>query len=176
MSGERKKRGAIIAVMGADTRISKTRRKHEMTALQELGAELVALNDEQLAGIELPEILRDAVLEARRITDFEGRRRQLQYVGKLMRKVDADPIRAQLDRWKSRSRLKSQQFQRAEAWRERLLSEEGALAGFLQEFPAADANELHRLIESARRERTQGQPPRSYRALFQALRAILPPL
>ena len=160
--------------MGADPPVSKTRRKQEMTALQELGAELVALSDEQLAGIELPEILRDAVLEAQRITDFEGRRRQMQYVGKVMRKVDAAPIRAWLDAWKSRSRSQTAQFQRAEAWRERLLSDEGALAELLREHPAADARELRKLIQGAHRERQLNQPPRTFRALFQALRAILP--
>ena len=109
--------------MTIETPISKTQRKKERHALQELGVELVALSDEQLAAIELPEILRDAVLEARRITDFEGRRRQMQYIGKLMRKVDAAPIRARLDAWKTQARAHTAQFKRIEAWRERLLAE-----------------------------------------------------
>lgn len=75
---------------------SKTRRKQDMVALQDVGAALVALSAERLAAIDLPDFLRDAVAEARRITGFEARRRQLQYVGKLMRRVDAGPIRAQL--------------------------------------------------------------------------------
>ena len=69
---------------------SKTRRKREMLALQELGVELVGLDDEQLAALNLPDALRDAVVQARRITRFEARRRQLQYIGKLMRGVDPD--------------------------------------------------------------------------------------
>ena len=159
--------------MSDETRISKTQRKQEMLALQELGVELVALNDEQLAGVELPEFLRDAVLEARRITDFEGRRRQMQYVGKLMRKVDAGPIRAQVDKWKSQSVIHTAQFKRVEAWRERLLADDAALDELLGAHPAAAARELRKLIAGARRERQLNQPARSYRALFQALRAIL---
>src|SRR5687768_11187128 len=113
--------------MARETLISKSRRKREMLALQDLGVELIELNDQQLAAIELPEILRDAVLEARRITDFEGRRRQTQYVGKLMRTVDPAPIRARLGSWKAQSRSHTAQFKRVEALRERLLGEEGAL-------------------------------------------------
>ena len=159
--------------MGAEPTISKTRRKKEMLELQELGVELIALGAEQLAAIELPEILRDAVLEARRITDFEGRRRQTQYVGKLMRKVDAAPIRERLNAWKTQAHAHSAQFKRLEAWRERLLAEEGALAELLRDYPRADKNRLRTLIRCARRERLGNDPPKSYRALFQALRALL---
>ena len=156
-----------------ETPISKTQRKREMLELQELGVELIALSVDQLAAIELPEILRDAVLEARRITDFEGRRRQTQYVGKLMRKVDAAPIRARLNAWKTQTRTHTAQFKRLEAWRERLLAEEGALAELLREYPQADEHELHSLIRDARRERLENRPPKTYRALFQALRTLL---
>jgi ribosome-associated protein len=159
--------------MGADTPISKTQRKKNMLALQELGVALVALSDDQLAEVELPEALRDAVLEARRITDFEGRRRQMQYIGKLMRKIDAAPIRARLDAWTAQSRMHTAQFKRIEAWRERLLSEESALAELGREHPHADAKELRKLIDGARRERIENGPPRNYRALFQALRSLI---
>ena len=152
---------------------SKTQRKKEMLALQALGVELVALSDEQLAAVELPEILHDAVLEARRITDHEGRRRQLQYIGKLMRQVDAGPIRARLEARTAQSRLNTARFKRVESWRERLLAEEDALAELLQDHPSADAYQLRKLIQAARRERLERLPPRNYRALFQALRALL---
>ena len=82
--------------MSDETVPSKSQRKKEVHALQDLGVELVALSDERLAALELPERLRDAVLEARHITAREARRRQLQYIGKLMRQVDAEPIRAAL--------------------------------------------------------------------------------
>src|SRR5688500_4832854 len=106
--------------MGADTPISKTQRKKDSSALQELGAELVALSDERLFALELPEFLYDAVIAARAISSHEARRRQLQYIGKLMRKVNAEPIRARLEAWKAPSRVEAAQFKKAEAWRERL--------------------------------------------------------
>ena len=160
--------------MGHEAPISKTRRKKESQELQELGAELVALSGERLAAIDLPEFLHDAVLAARRITSFEARRRQLQYIGKLMRKVDAEPIRARLDAWKAPSRIHTAQFKRTESWRKRLLSgEEGALAQLLCEYPLADEHQLDGLIRDARHELLENQPPKSYRALFQALRALI---
>jgi len=159
--------------MKRSTPISKTQRKKEMTELQDLGAELVALSSDQLAAIELPDFLRDAVLEARRVTGFEARRRQMQYVGKLMRRVDAAPIRARLDAWKAPARAQIAQFKRVESWRERLIEDEGALTELLREHPSGDEPQLSALIRAARRERGEGRPPRSYRALFQALRALL---
>src|SRR5215831_9105005 len=92
--------------------LSKTRRKKESQALQELGAELVALSSERLAALELPEFLRDAVMDAQRISGFEARRRQMQYIGKLMRKVDAEPIQVRLEAWKSPERAQVAQFKR----------------------------------------------------------------
>ena len=159
--------------MGADAPISKTRRKKEMLELQELGVALVALNDEQLAKVGLPEILHDAVLEARRITDFEGRRRQMQYIGKLMRRIDAAPIRERVDAWTTQSRVHTTQFKRLEAWRERLLAEEDALVELRRDYPHADARTLRKLIDGARRERAENHPPKNYRALFQALRSLM---
>jgi len=162
--------------------VSKTQRKKQVQALQDLGVELVALSDERLAAIELPEQLLDAVMEARRITRFEARRRQLQYIGKLMRKVDAEPIRAALDAWRMQTRAHAAALKRVEQWRERLLAESAALAELLARYPHADAQRLQTLIRNALRERQANQPPRSYRELFQALRkilgpsAILPPL
>src|SRR5256885_5763215 len=88
----------------SEERPSKSQRKRNMHALQDLGVELVELSDERLAAVDLPEPLREAVAEARRITDFEGRRRQMQYIGKLMREIDPEPIRAKLASWKSVSR------------------------------------------------------------------------
>lgn len=90
--------------MTDENRPSKTQRKKQVHELRELGVELVELSDEQLAAIALPELLRDAVMEARRITRFGARRRQLQYIGKLMRHVDPEPIRATLAALRARAR------------------------------------------------------------------------
>jgi ribosome-associated protein len=153
--------------------ISKTRRKMASHALQDLGAELVALPEERLAAIELPDFLRDAVMDARRIKGFEARRRQMQYIGKLMRKVDAEPIRARLEEWKSPELAQVAQFKRIEMWRERLLGEEGALEELLREYPRADRSRLDALIRDTLREREENRSPKSYRLLFQALRVLV---
>jgi ribosome-associated protein len=156
-----------------DAPISKTQRKKDSQALQDLGAEVVALSEAQLAVLELPDFLRNAVMDARRITGFEARRRQMQYIGKLMRKVDAAPIRARLEAWKFPERAQAAQFKRTELWRERLLAEEGALEALLREYPRADGHQFDSLIRDALRERKENRPPKSYRLLFQALRALL---
>jgi len=153
--------------------VSKTRRKKEVHALQALGEQLVALNEEQLARIDLPEPLRDAVMEARRITGFEAKRRQLQYIGKLMRRVEAEPIRAALDAAQARSRGEAAAHQRVEAWRERLLADPAAVHDLLAEYPRADERRLRALARAALRERVEGRPPRAFRELYQALRVLL---
>lgn len=156
-----------------DSRPSKTQQKKYMLSLQALGAELVALNDAQLASIELPDNLRDAVTAARRMTRFEARRRQLQYIGKLMRSVDPGPIRARLDMWKASSREHTVRLHRIERWRENLLADDSAVAEFIAAHPHVDAQQLRALLRNIRSERAEGRPPKSYRALFQFIRATL---
>ena len=152
---------------------SKTRRKREMHDLQALGAELVDLNEQQLASIDLPERLLDAVHEAKRTTKHEARRRQLQYIGKLMREVDPEPIRSRLDAWKSVSAEHTARLHAIERWRARLLENESAMTELLREHPEADAARLRTLIRNTAREREQGRPPKSFRELFKALGDIL---
>ncbi|HKU71172.1 MAG TPA: ribosome biogenesis factor YjgA [Burkholderiales bacterium] len=156
-----------------DRRPSKTQRKKAMHDLRDLGAELVELSAERLAAIELPDTLRDAVTEARRINSFGARKRQLQYIGKIMRKVDAEPIRAALDAWRTTSDAHTAAHKRIEAWRDRLLADDAALAALAAEYPTADTSRLSALIRNAARERSAGQPPRSFRELYQALRELL---
>lgn len=156
-----------------EDRPSKTQRKKAVHELQALGEELVELSEERLASLDLPERLREAVMEARRITAHEARRRQLQYIGKIMRTVDAEPIRAALDGWRGQAARLTAGHKRAEAWRERLLADDTALDELVAEYPAADVAQLSSLVSSALRERSAGQPPRAYRALYQALRSLL---
>jgi len=153
--------------------VSKTQRKKAVHLLQALGEALVELNDDQLTAIELPEALRDAVMAARRITKFEARRRQLQYIGKLMRRVEVEPIRAALDAILAGSRRQIAAHKRIEAWRERLLAGPGALDELLAEYPGADAQRLLTLVSGALRERDAGSPPRVFRQLYHALRELL---
>lgn len=152
---------------------SKTQRKKQMLALQDLGAELVALNEDQLIAMALPDNLHDAVLEARRISKFEARRRQLQYIGKLMRTIDPEPVRARIDAWKTKPREHTAQLHLIERWRERLLADDAALGELVVSYPHANAQQLRALVRNAQRERLLDSPPKSYRALFQALREII---
>lgn len=163
---------AALAVPAAEGP-SKSRRKADAHALQALGAELVGLNRNQLAQVELPEALRDAVEAAQRIHAHEGRRRQLQYIGKLMRNIDAAPIRARIDGWKSVSAEATARQHRIERWRDRLIEDPAALHALAHAHPQADLQQLRTLIRNTRREREQSKPPKSYRALFQLLRDII---
>ena len=159
--------------MSDDFKPSKTKRKQAVHALQDLGEELVELPGERLAAIDLPEALRDAVMAARDITAHEARRRQMQYIGKLMRKVDAEPIRVALDAWRMRADSQTAAHKRVETWRERLLASDTALAELLSAYPRADVHRLGVLVRETLRERETNRPPRSYRELYQALRALL---
>lgn len=152
---------------------SKTQRKKDMHELQALGAALVELSDERLASVELPERLLDAVIQARDITAFGARRRQLQYIGKLMRAVDPEPIRAKLAVWQNTSRSQTARLHSIENWRVRLLGETDALAEFCREYPHADAAQLGALAAAALREREAGRAPKSFRALFRALDEVI---
>lgn len=154
-------------------RPSKSQRKRKMEGLQETGARLVELNAAQLAQIDLPERLLEAILEAQRIRDFEGRRRQMQYIGKLMRDVDPAPIRARLEQWHGAAREHTASQHLAERWRERLLADDGALAMFAADYPGSDLQHLRTLVASVKRDQTAGKPPKRYRELFRAVREIV---
>jgi ribosome-associated protein len=156
-----------------DERPSKTQRKQAMTALQALGAELGRLAPEQRARIELPDALREAIDFLDRLAGFEARRRQMQYIGKLMRAVDGDAIRAAIGRATGDSQEAVALMHRCERWRDRLLADDGALTEFLGEHPQADAQQLRSTIRAARRERDAGEPPRHVRALYRWLHDTL---
>jgi ribosome-associated protein len=152
---------------------SKTQRKREMHELQALGARLVELNSEQLAQIGLPEDLLEAVEFARRTTKREARRRQMQYIGKLMRSLDPAPVREKLKIWDGLSAEHTARLHRVERWRDRLLDEESALDELLRSHPGIDARHLRSLARKAREERAAGAPLRAYRELFRVLREIV---
>jgi len=153
-----------------DEIVSKTKRKQEMHELQALGVALVALTEAQLEFLE-PE-LRQAVLAAKRITAHEGRRRQMQYIGKLMRGVDPAPIRARLDKITGSSSQADARHKRIEALRRRLLADDEALTHFAATHPSADLQTLRALIRNSRKEHEEGRPPRAYRELFRLLTSI----
>jgi ribosome-associated protein len=150
--------------------LSKTRRKQIMQDLQEIGEALVELPKDKLKQLDLPETLLDAVLEARRITAHGGRRRQLQYIGKLMRGVDAAPIQAKLDEWNGSHAEEIARMHRLENWRQRLIDDDAALAELLALHSEFDVQQLRTLIRNSRKEQLLGKPPKSSRELFRLLR------
>ena len=143
-----------------------------MLALQELGVELVGLNAQQLETMQLPEALLDAVQEAQRLNKHEARRRQMQFIGRLMSDLDAVPIRERLAQWKGKGREHTAQLHAIERWRDELLAGDQALERFLGQYPGADSQQLRTLIRNARREQDAALPPKSYRELFRVLREI----
>ena len=153
-----------------DEVISKTKRKQEMLALQSLGAKLVELPESQIAAIPMDEALRDAVLEAKRIKSHEAKRRQMQYIGRLMRDVDAAPLRERLEAIAGHSAQAAAEHRRLEAWRERLLADDAALTAFAAEHPGADLQAVRALIRNARKEQKEAKPPRAYRELFRLIK------
>ncbi|MDP1520078.1 ribosome biogenesis factor YjgA [Porticoccus litoralis] len=150
---------------------SKTAIKREMTELQKLGEELVNLPAAKLEKISLPEDLEEAVMLARRLKNREGKRRQLQYIGKLMRVIDSDSIRESLESFHQDSVAFRQQFHKLEIWRDRLLNEgDSALEELMREKPGMDRQHLRQLIRQAQKQASQNKPPAAARKLFKYLR------
>ena len=152
---------------------SKTQRKQQMEELQALGEELVALSVDRAKRIEIPEDLRDAVREAQRMTrPDEARRRQMQYIGKLMRSVDVEPIREALAQVRGESAGETAKLHRLERLRSEFMADEKALQEIVALYPAVDMQHLRSLRRAALKEQEQNKPPRSYRALFQRLKEL----
>ncbi len=153
---------------------SKSQRKREMTSLQAMGEELVKLPQDQFKKIELPESLYDAITEARHIRQHGAHKRQLQYIGKLMRDVDAAPIREQIDTITGHSKQAAQTLHHIERWRDKLLTEgDQALAALVEEYPQADRQYLRQLQRNAQKEARANKPPKSARLLFKYLRELM---
>ena len=159
--------------MEDEVQISKTQRKRESHSLQDIGEELVALSMERLEVLDLPQNLFDAVLDAKRISKFGALRRQMQYIGRLMRDIDPGPIRDRLDGWKGQSAGEIAKLHQIERWRLRLLEDDQALGELAGAHPGADIQRLRPLIRTTQRELEAKKPPKSVRELFQALREIL---
>ncbi|MBU1236853.1 MAG: DUF615 domain-containing protein [Gammaproteobacteria bacterium] len=153
-------------------RPSKSQLKREMDALQALGERLVGLSAERLAKIDMPDDLREAVKDAQRFTKHEARRRQLQYVGRLMRNVDPVPIQAAIDEIDGISAAANARMHALERLRERLLEDEGVLDEIARRTATADFQRLRQLRRNAIKERAEKKPPRAYRELFRVLREL----
>jgi ribosome-associated protein len=157
-----------------ESRPSKTQLKRESDALQGLGAELAELSEERLAAVAMPEALRDAIAEYRRTRSHEGRRRQMQYVGKLMRGADAAALREAVAAAKIGSARETLALHEAERWRAELIAEDAALARWQSSHPASDATRLRALVLAARRDAAlangTARQPRSHRELFRFIK------
>ena len=151
--------------------LSKTQRKHAMEELQALGEALVALPTDRLKKIALPDDLRDAVVTAQRMSrQDEAKRRQMQYIGRLMRKADTEPIRAALADARGESASETARLHRLEKLRTALLEDEKILQEIANDYPAIDLQHLRSLRRAALKEQTQDKPPRNFRAIFQLLK------
>ena len=161
--------------MAADTgRPSKTQLKREANELQALGEALIPLPDTELAAIPVPAKLLDAIRAARRMNKRGALHRQKQFIGKIMRRIDAEPIREYMQRRDDRAREAVARFHRAEAWRDRLLDTgDDALADLLEDRPDADRQHLRRLMRDAAEERRREAPPRAARQLFRYLEQLM---
>jgi ribosome-associated protein len=155
---------------------SKTRLKQQSHDLQKLGLALAELPEERLARLQLPERLADALAQYRNTRSHEGRRRQLQYVGRLMREVDDAPLREAVAEAKLGSARETLLLHEAERWRDALLADDEALTRWLHEYADCDAQRLRSLVRAARREAAlppEQQNPRCRRELFQFIRPLL---
>ena len=176
-------------VKGQDL-ISKTDLKQKSNELQKLGEDLLDLRTDLMQQLltlgHLPDLLHEAVLSAKKITDFEGKRRQMQYVGKLMRKLDSTQVEAMRDALSVQhngSAEETQLLHLAEAWRERLLKDDSAMEEWQSSYPGTDSQQLRALLRQARKDGlpdkaavSQGLLPRqgrAYRDIFQILRQHL---
>jgi ribosome-associated protein len=153
---------------------SKSARKRAAHAAQDLGEELIRMRDSDLDSLKLPETLVDAVREARRITSRGGGARQRQYIGKLMRDIDLEPIRAFLASRHKIDARETERFKRVEEWRERLISEGASALQELERWrPGLDHDEWARRLSAAQQERARtGATGTASRELFRALRAL----
>jgi ribosome-associated protein len=153
-------------------RPSKTKQKEAMHELRDLGAELVELSVGQLKRIKLPENIYEAVRECQKITAHGARRRQVAYLGKLMRGVDDEPIRAGLAMLRGESSAETARLHRLERFRVRLLEDETVLAEIAALWPAVDLQHLRTLRRNALKEQENNKPPKNFRAIFQVLQEL----
>ena len=176
----------LKAELKGTTEASRTDLKRISTELQKLGEELLTLRSDLTDRLQLSDKLLEALAEVRRITNFEGRRRQMQYVGKLMRLLDPETLQAARDALQEQNKGSARETQAlhlAEQWRENLVGDEDALSRWLLQFPDTDTQQLRALIRQARKDNPpdkvaerEGKAPRhsrAWRELFQLVREQL---
>lgn len=156
-------------------RPSKSQMKRESTALQKLGEDLIAEPRDRVKRVPMPEDVREAILECQLIKDHEGRRRQLQYVGKKMRTLDPGEIaliQKTIDSWRGLSKADTAAMHALERRRDKLLVDDQVLTDLLAQNPDIDGQHLRTLIRNARKEQAEKKPPKAYREIFQILKQL----
>ncbi len=156
-------------------RPSKSQLKRDMTALQKLGAELVAAPSDRVKRVPMPEDVLEAILECQQITDHEGRRRQMQYVGKKMRTLEPEEvaiIQTAIDSWHGSSKSETAALHAIERQRDRLLADDNGLTVVREKHPELDIQDGRNLIRNARKEQAEQKPPKAYREIFQLLKSL----
>lgn len=157
-----------------ETGPSKSERKRQMHALQKLGRELAEMPDAQRAKFTLSEDLHHALDVYNRIRQGEGRRRQLQYIGKAMRKLDQQLLEQELEAQRAESALTLQASQEADEWRNALIDgDKTTLEAFIEHCPGVDIQRLRQLTRQCQKEKAGGKPPANARKLFELVRDAL---
>ncbi|CAA0079205.1 Uncharacterised protein [BD1-7 clade bacterium] len=152
---------------------SKTQIKREVEALQHLGKLLLEVPDAVYKSFPIPAELDSALQETRRIKSNQALKRQYQYIGKVMRRIDAEPIQQAYDDYKNGRKKLAREFQRLEEVRDQLITgDQDALNQVIAEFPAVDIQQLRQLIRAAQQEKKLNKPPKNYRKLFQVLKSL----
>jgi ribosome-associated protein len=152
---------------------SKSQRKHDAQAVLDLSKTIVELGDKLFAGLSLPDEIREAAVLAKNIGAYGGRKRQINYLAKLMRKSDLDAIRTQLQAIEHRAQASNRYHQQLEQWRDRLIDEgDGALADLVEHWPNTDRQLVRQLIRNAQRDRDRQAAPKPARALFRYLKTL----
>ena len=153
---------------------SKSQLKRDMLALQSLGEELVKLPKKVFVTMDLPEQLQDAVETARTITSHSAKKRQIKFISRILRSIDTDEVRTQLQYYNGRQRQASEQLHKVEQLRDQLISGgDKPLKEFIADYPAADHKMLRQLVRNTRNEQEQNKPGKSFRALFKLIRDIV---
>jgi ribosome-associated protein len=152
---------------------SKSERKREVTALQDLGKRLLELSQEQLNNIRISQELQDALILAKTLKSRGARRRQMQYIGVLMRRIDPEPIRLMIHEIDKGQKHKAREFQQLETMRNSLIDgDDTVFEEIIRRFPDADILRLRQLVRGARKEKKENKPPKQSRSLFRYLREL----
>ena len=153
---------------------SKSQVKREMHELQKLGEELIALSAASRARVPLDDELKDALQLADKLSNKrEALRRHIQFIGRLMRSRDLEPIDQALALLRNTNQAATRQFHKVETWRDKLLAENDAVTEFIAEYPEIDVQQLRQLIRNAKKEQEKQQPPKYFRELFQLIKPQL---